>query len=669
MASRIKGITIEIGGDTTKLEKALHDVDHRLIETKKDLKDVERLLKLDPKNTELLAQKQRLLADNVEQSTKRLEKLHEAAEGMNEAFANGQKREKLTKDLDKAKQAATEMGDKLLAAQKNLDRLQSSKRKKSAGQIEEAREEVERLAEAVDDADANVRGLQKQLDSLKGPTVTQEQFDRYQREVLETEQALKDAQKAQKDFNSGLDEFKRKAEALGTGAGKVKSALSPVTKTITALGAAAIAAVPATEELRSDLSKLDNNARNAGVGVDAAREAFRAFVVVSDETDSAVEAVANLLQGDFTESNLQKAVENLAGAYLSFPDTIKIESLADSLQETLATGKATGQFGELLDRLGIGAQNFSAGLANCTTEAQKQDYALSTLAHSGMADVYKSWQDNNKELAANKEASLDLKLSLAELAEDVQPLVTQMTELARDFLAWFNSLDDGAKKTIIAVAGLVAAIGPVAGVVEGVSKVLPKVIELFNKLDIKMGLVGIAAGVIVGLAVKLAAAWDDMTGAEKVVAVLGLVAAAALTAAIAMGAFQSALTMGLAAAGIVAGIVAVTAAINTATSRAKKAAQNATPVQNAFPAYASGGVIPPNDPYLAVVGDNKTEREIIAPESTLRKLYREEHSGAAAARPANLNATIEMDGVTFARVLVPYVDSENARRGVSIVER
>ena len=92
-------------------------------------------------------------------------------------------------------------------------------------------------------------------------------------------------------------------------------------------------------------------------------------------------------------------------------------------------------------------------------------------------------------------------------------------------------------------------------------------------------------------------------------------------------------------------------------------------MQNAFPAYASGGVIPPNDPYLAVVGDNKTEREIIAPESTLRKLYREEHSGAAAARPANLNATIEMDGVTFARVLVPYVDSENARRGVSIVER
>ena len=107
------------------------------------------------------------------------------------------------------------------------------------------------------------------------------------------------------------------------------------------------ATVPATEELRSDLSKLDNNARDAGVGIDETRAAFEAFNTVSDETDSSVEATSNLLQLGFTESNLQKAVEGLSGAYLRFPDTLKIESLADSLQETLATGTATGQFGEL----------------------------------------------------------------------------------------------------------------------------------------------------------------------------------------------------------------------------------------------------------------------------------------------------------------------------------
>ena len=116
------------------------------------------------------------------------------------------------------------------------------------------------------------------------------------------------------------------------------------------LAAAAVATIPATEELRTDLSKLDANAEENAVSADTAREAWRTFAVQSGETDSAVEATSNLLQAGFTESNLQKAVEGLAGAAQRFPDTLKIESLADSLQETLATGQATGQFAELLDR-------------------------------------------------------------------------------------------------------------------------------------------------------------------------------------------------------------------------------------------------------------------------------------------------------------------------------
>ena len=65
MADRIKGITIEIGGDTTGLSKALSGVNKEISGTQGQLKDVERLLKLDPSNTELLQQKQKLLADAV----------------------------------------------------------------------------------------------------------------------------------------------------------------------------------------------------------------------------------------------------------------------------------------------------------------------------------------------------------------------------------------------------------------------------------------------------------------------------------------------------------------------------------------------------------------------------------------------------------------------------
>lgn len=78
MASRIKGITIEIGGDTTKLQKALKDVDSSLKETQSNLKDINKLLKLDPGNTELLKQKQENLNQAINDTKDRLATLKDA---------------------------------------------------------------------------------------------------------------------------------------------------------------------------------------------------------------------------------------------------------------------------------------------------------------------------------------------------------------------------------------------------------------------------------------------------------------------------------------------------------------------------------------------------------------------------------------------------------------
>lgn len=80
--SRIKGITIEIGGDTTKLQKALSGVDKSLKDTQAKLKDVDKLLQFDPKNTELLTQKQKALKDAVDLTKVRLEALKEAQNGV-----------------------------------------------------------------------------------------------------------------------------------------------------------------------------------------------------------------------------------------------------------------------------------------------------------------------------------------------------------------------------------------------------------------------------------------------------------------------------------------------------------------------------------------------------------------------------------------------------------
>ena len=90
MASRIQGITVEIGGDTTKLSSALSGVNKEIKNTQTQLKDVEKLLKLDPSNTELVAQKQKLLKDAIAQTKEKLDTLKLAAVQANEQLQKGE---------------------------------------------------------------------------------------------------------------------------------------------------------------------------------------------------------------------------------------------------------------------------------------------------------------------------------------------------------------------------------------------------------------------------------------------------------------------------------------------------------------------------------------------------------------------------------------------------
>lgn len=89
MANRIKGITVEIGGDTTGLDKALKSVNTSIRSTQSALKDVNRLLKLDPSNTELLSQKQRLLKDAIAATKEKLDSLKVAQEQAKQQLENG----------------------------------------------------------------------------------------------------------------------------------------------------------------------------------------------------------------------------------------------------------------------------------------------------------------------------------------------------------------------------------------------------------------------------------------------------------------------------------------------------------------------------------------------------------------------------------------------------
>ena len=121
MADRIKGITVQIGGDTTGLSKALSGVNKQIKTTQNELKDVEKLLKLDPSNVKLLAQKQRLLAGAVEESKTKLDSLKAAEKEVKQQFKDGvidqSKMDAFNRELidakesfDAAKKAAQEFG-------------------------------------------------------------------------------------------------------------------------------------------------------------------------------------------------------------------------------------------------------------------------------------------------------------------------------------------------------------------------------------------------------------------------------------------------------------------------------------------------------------------------------------------------------------------------------
>lgn len=663
--NRIRGITIEIGGDTTKLDKALAGTNKQLSATQQSLKDVERLLKLDPGNTELLAQKQKLLAQAASGTADKLKTLREAAQSADQALQRGKdyqaKYEPLKAQLDSvaASMRGLEANEASMQAKLESGAISTEQYDAFQKKLEDTRKAHQALQQAVKDLDKEFAGAR----------LDQRQYDALQRELAESEREAKDAEKAFQDCSRGLDELGRKVGDVSDKAGKVAGAFAPVTAAVGALAGAALATVPATEELRGDLSMLENNARQAGVGMGAVQQAFLDFNAVSGETDSSIEAISNLLQAGFTESNLQQAVEGLANAAITFPDTLKIESLADSLQETLATGEATGQFGELLDRLGIGAENFSAGLAMCTTEAQKQDYALNALVGGPLKGAYEGWAESNQELMENRQSSMELQKAMADLAELLVPIITQLTDFATEFLNWFTSLDDGSRNAIVAVGLLIAAIGPMAGAVKAVTDVLPFLVKLFSGIGTKGLVAAVAIGLFIGLAAKVADLWDDMTGVEKVISVIGLLTAVVFGAALAFGALQSALSMGIAGAAIAAGILAVVAAISSATQRANEATQNLnrsmSSAGGSIPGFASGGVVPPNNPFLAVLGDNRQEPEVVAPYSTIKQA-----AGEALAERGNSGGTgrgdVYLDGTKVGRVLYSCIEGERTRLGVKL---
>lgn len=773
MANKIKGITIEIDGNTSKLDKALKSTNTELKSTQNELSRVNKLLKLDPGNTELIAQKQRLLGKAAEEAARKVEITNQALKKADEALSRGNAYEEkfapLRKEMDALRDSIAKFTKEKEAMENGL-----STGEFSTAEYDAVSKKLEELRGAMSELSTQKKALDKEF---AGDKINQAGYDSIVQDLVQFTDEAERAEKEAKQFNSTLGQMAQKTAALSEKAGKVSNVFAPVSAGVAAIGAAAFAAVPATEEFRADLSMLEQNSKIAGVGLNSTMEAFRTFNAVSGETDSSIEAVSNLLQAGTTESNLQRAVENLAGAAEMFPDTLKIESLADSLQETVRTGQATGQFAELIDRLGISLDDVNYSLSATSDESQRLNTMLDVLSSAGLAQNHAAWVQENQDLVDSRNAQLDLMDATADLANTLQPVITSVTEALAGMLDWFNQLPSGVQTGIAGLLLFVGGISPVAGAISSVSQMLSGLSGLFAGLG---GSVAPAAGAMTEMGAAAGGLGASLGGIGQAVASVflgpvGIVAGAA-AAAIALtvlwdtneqfraammdfdqwitGVFTTDWTDSFGAAGEVLnaffataqnfyesfkqifggiidfiggafsgdwerswqGVISIFEGIwNLLTSVLTAPINGAIGIINSFlqfvangvnglisllnglsidvpdwvpgiggqtwefdlspvtppkiPYLAQGTVARPNHPFTAVIGDNKTEPEIVSPYSTIMQAVKDAigPETARSSAPANLSATVVLDGVVVGRLLVPYIDGYKSLRGANLV--
>lgn len=686
----IKGITIQISGDTTQLDKALTKSTKKAKETTDQLKDVERLLKLDPKNVELLAQKQTLLSQRVTETKERYDMLQQALQSTpdDQAYEQWTSAQKLLQgELDQ-----TTADIKALTEQvKQMEDLGFAPDPQFLGRYQNELEEAKAKAES----------LKKQMEDTYeelGRPIPTENYAALQRELIESKDAYDKASKAAEDFDIANAQAeasaKETADALSGMADKAKSvgdAFAPVSKGAAALVGAAVATVPATDDLRQRLSMLHTNAAEAGYGMDTMTEALRTLYTASGDMDSSIEALSNLLMAKIPESDMLRTVNELSGAVVAFPGTLKLESLADGLQETLATGEATGAFGELLERLGVSLETVNTNMAMATTETGKQTIALQELTRAGLGELHAAWETNNEDLIKSRDSQYDLLVATAEFAETILPFMTQLTDLLSDVLGWFTELPDGVQKGLMAFTVGAALISPFAS---GLGNVLNLAGKFTTKLpEMSTAISGFASGggaTLTGLLGTIkggfAALWGVISANPigAVLTVVGLLIAAFATLYATSEDFRN-FVDGVFSS-VVDGIKSVIEWLGSAIDKVKEffgaGGDGKQPKGGGsggggsgggyinVPGYANGGVFAPNNPMIIGVGDNRTEREIIAPESALMETF-----SRAAERMGGGESVVKVD-VQFTgslaqvgRVLQPAVTAEVQRIGPSLVKK
>ena len=389
-SNKIKGLTVEIGGDTTELGKALENVNKKSKDLSSELGQINKLLKMDPGNADLLAQKQKVLAEAVESTAEKLETLKEAEKQVQAQFKRGEVSAEQVRELQR----------EIIATTKKLEGYENAA-EKTAADVKKLGKESK---DAADDTKDTQKGADKAADSL--------------------DDMAKSADKAG-DASDGL------GSKLG---GLVKGGLAALAAGVTAAMGALVGSAEATREYRREMGKLDTAFTTNGHSSEAATKTYQTLQGILGETDQAVEAANHLAKLTKSEEELAKWTDVATGVYATFGASLPIENLTEAANETAKTGALTGGLADAPNWAGVNEEAFQAQLDGCTTEQERQALILETLngLYSDAADKYR---ETNAEVIRANEANEAWMASMGEVGAEVEPILTDVKLLGAALLS------------------------------------------------------------------------------------------------------------------------------------------------------------------------------------------------------------------------------------------
>lgn len=202
--------------------------------------------------------------------------------------------------------------------------------------------------------------------------------------------------------------------------------------------------VESTYEFRQITGTLQTSAEEAGYAWEYTSGLYReAFSVFGDDQISAT-VVANLQAMKMSTQELDFMLKLAEGAWETYGDSIPVDSLAESINETANAGKVTGTFADVLNWAKISEDEFNEELAKIPDSASRANLMMMTMANSGLADTADAWKENNKDIVEYNQKQLELKEATAQLGEALSPVAGLFTDLKITGVEALTSIIDAA---------------------------------------------------------------------------------------------------------------------------------------------------------------------------------------------------------------------------------